>query len=88
MNFNKLLFGTTDARGDLVKIECQCCPMSISGYESYIKQLVEFRPVNTNIGVKRISALEQAGWLFEDIELVDGSISGLCPACSIADAEN
>ena len=87
MNFNQLLFDTTDARGDLVKIECQYCAHEVSGYENHIKQLVERRPIRTPIGVKRVSALERMGWIFENTELVDGSISGLCPACSIADSE-
>lgn len=90
MKLSQLIFNTAiaDMRGPLVKIECEYCPMSISGYESHIKQLIERHRVNTiHVGLKRESALEHAGWVFEDTNIVDGSISGLCPACSIADSE-
>ena len=89
MNFNQLLFGTTDTRGDLVKIECQYCPMSISGYESHIKQLIERQEtVRTPFRVERLSALEQIGWVFpDDVEITNQVITGLCPSCSIADSE-
>ena len=87
MNLNKLLFNTT-GHGDMVKVECQYCATSISDYKSHIKQLVERHRVNTiHVGLKRESALEHAGWVFEHTEIVDGSISGLCPVCSQEDAE-
>lgn len=85
MNFNQLLFSNATRQAS---VQCRYCPCEILGDENHIEQLVELRPVRTPIGVKQVSTLEQAGWVFPDgVDITDQVITGLCPACSIADSE-